>query len=565
MQINPDFAEAHTNLGSTFKALGKPEEAIASYTKALQIKPDLTAAHYNLGIILSDLGKYAEAIASYTKVLQFQPDFAEAHGLIGNALVEVDKYEEAIASFTKALQFKPDYAEVKGKKIFQQARICDWVSLENEGSNQEAFLAAHGTTGTAVTPFSGLSLEDDPERHLKRSKCYAAQFFNLAVLPDFTRPQVKPSRLRIGYFSANFHDHPGMHLMARLFELHDRSEFQVHAYSFGPPSNSPMRARVEKSFDVFHDVRMLSDRQIAHLARDEEIDIAINRNGYTTNSRTGVFSHRAAPIQVSYLGYPGTMGAPFMDYIVADKTLIPEASQKFYSEKVVYLPHSYQVNDNTKRIADKSSSRRDEGLPETGFVFRCFNNTYKITPAEFDIWMRLLSKVDGSVLWLFESNPSAKKNLAQETRTRGIDPDRLVFAKRKPLPEHLARHRLADLFLDCNAHTTASDALWVGVPVLTKIGEGFAARVAGSLLNAIDLPELITTTEEAYENLALELATNPQKLQAIKEKLRANRDTKPLFDSALFTQHLEAAYRMVYDRYYIGEKPDHIVISDGAR
>ena len=338
LQINPDFAEAHTNLGSTFKALGKPEEAIASYTKALQIRPDLTGAHYNLGIILSDLGKYEESIASYTKVLQFQPDFAEAHGLIGNAFVEVDKYEEAIASFTKALQFKPDYAEVKGKKIFQQARICDWVSLEIQGSNQEAFLAAHGTTGTAVTPFSCLSLEDHPERHLKRSECYAAQFFNHAVLPDFTRPQVKPRQIRIGYFSADFHDHATMYLMARAFELHDNAQFSIHAYSYGPDKSDAMRSRLRDAVDVFHDVRQLEDKEVAQLARNESIDIAIDLKDYTKNTRSAIFAYQAAPIQVNYLGYPGTMGAPFMDYIVADKTLIPEASQKFYSEKVVYLP-----------------------------------------------------------------------------------------------------------------------------------------------------------------------------------------------------------------------------------
>jgi predicted O-linked N-acetylglucosamine transferase (SPINDLY family) len=271
---------------------------------------------------------------------------------------------------------------------------------------------------------------------------------------------------------------------------------------------------------------------------------------------------------VNFLGYPGTLGAPFIDYIVADETLIPKDSQKFYSEKVIYLPHSYQVNDNTRRIADWFPSKEEVRLPETGFVFCCFNNNYKISPTEFNIWMRLLREVEGSALWLFKANPLAEKNLLKETQKRGIDPDRLVFAERMPLPEHLARHRLADLFLDTfnyNAHTTASDALWAGLPVLTKMGKGFAARVAGSLLNAIDLPELITTTDEAYENLALDLATNPQKLQAIKEKLLANRATKPLFDTALYTRHLEEAYRKIYDLYYEGAKPEHIFISDGAR
>jgi predicted O-linked N-acetylglucosamine transferase (SPINDLY family) len=297
-----------------------------------------------------------------------------------------------------------------------------------------------------------------------------------------------------------------------------------------------------------------------------EIDIAVDLKGFTKESRTDIFSFRAAPIQVNYLGYPGTMGAGYMDYIIADPTLIPEQSQQFYTEKIVYLPDSYQVNDAKRQIADKVFTRQELGLPTAGFVFCCFNNNYKITPGTFDCWMRILKRVEGSVLWLFDDNPMVSVNLRREAVRRGIDADRLVFAGRKSLPEHLARHRSADLFLDTlpyNAHTTASDALWSGLPVLTLIGESFAGRVAASLLNAVDLPELITSTEEEYEALAIELAVNPGKLDEIRLKLDRTRLAAPLFDIDLYTRHIESAYQEMYNRYHLDLLPDHIYVKSG--
>ena len=349
--------------------------------------------------------------------------------------------------------------------------------------------------------------------------------------------------------------------MAELFEGHDRSRFELIAFSFGPDDNSEMRQRLTAAFDQFIGVRDRSDRDVAMLARELEIDLAIDLKGFTTDSRTGIFAFRAAPIQISYLGYPGTIGAEFIDYLIADRTLIPAADQKCFLEKIVYLPNSYQVNDRKRAIADKTVTRAELGLPADAFVFCCFNNNYKLNPGIFDRWMRILKRVDGSVLWLFEDNASAARNLRKEAAARGVNPERLVFAKLVPLPEHLARHRAADLFLDTlpyNAHTTASDALWTGVPVLTQIGETFAGRVAASLLQAIGMPELITETPQAYEELALELATNPGKLAAIRRKLEHNRLTTPLFDSKLFTKHIEAAYTAIYERYCGGLPPDHI-------
>jgi predicted O-linked N-acetylglucosamine transferase (SPINDLY family) len=352
--------------------------------------------------------------------------------------------------------------------------------------------------------------------------------------------------------------------MAELFETHDRSRFELSVFSFGPPSQEPIRTRFEAACEDFVDVRLKSDRQIALLARDRHIDIAIDLKGFTQDNRVGIFALRAAPLQVSYLGYPGTMATPYIDYLIADRTVIPESSQPNFSEKIVTLPHSYQVNDAKRVIADRTFSREACGLPRAGFVFCCFNNCYKITPATFAIWMRILNQVEGSVLWLLEDNPTASANLRREAVRAGISAERLVFAARMAPPEHLARHRLADLFIDtlpCNAHTTASDALWAGLPVLSCLGSGFAARVAASLLNAIRLPELITSTPGEYQQLAVALASDAQRLAHIRQRLAEHRLTTPLFDTRLFTTHLEAAYSRIYERYQADLPAEHIAVA----
>jgi predicted O-linked N-acetylglucosamine transferase (SPINDLY family) len=371
-------------------------------------------------------------------------------------------------------------------------------------------------------------------------------------------------KIRVGYFSADYYNHVVMHLMAELFERHDRSKFELIAFSFGAESNDDMRRRTAKSFDDFIDVRNKSDKDVALLSRDLEVDIAVDLMGFTANGRPGIFALRAAPIQVNYLGYSGTMGADYIDYIIADSIVIPENSKQYYCEKIVYLPNSYQVNDCKRSISEKAFTRAELGLPPMGFVFCCFNSNYKITAQVLDCWIRILKKVEGSVLWLFESDAKAASNLRQKVLTSGVNPERLIFAKRVPLlGEHLARYRSADLFLDTlpyNAHATASDALWVGLPVLTCLGETFAGRVAASLLSATDLPELVTTTPEAYEVLAIELATHPDRLKAIKQKLAKNRLTAPLFDSELFTKHIQTAYIAMYERYHAGLAPSDIYV-----
>jgi protein O-GlcNAc transferase len=559
IQLQPDYAEAYNNLGTVLHDIGRNEDAIASYSKAVQFQPNFSEAHNNLGNVLKDSHRSEEAVSCYVRAIRIRPDFATAHSNLGSVLSELGRYEEGIASYLEALRYKPDSSATLAKLVHQLARICDWDAMQ---SNVTALLDP-GLSEEGVVPFGLLHIEDNPARHHQRSELYAKQKFPLQELSCIPRPEVKPERLRVGYFSADFHDHATMYLMARLFELHDSDKFEIVAYSYGHGANDSMRSRLRDAVGEFHDVRDLDDRAIAELGRSHRLDIAVDLKGYTQYARLGIFSYRVAPVQISYLGYPGTIGAPFLDYIIADQTVIPREQSVHYSEKIIYLPHSYQVNDDARKISDKAITREDAGLPETGFVFCCFNNNDKIGPNEFDIWMRLLQQVKGSVLWLFKSNKWAEENLQKEARKRGVHSERIIFADRMPNAEHLARHRLADLFLDTfnyNAHTTASDALWSGLPIVTMLGEGFAARVAGSLLTAIDLPELITVSENEYEQLALDLALNPERLAVLKAKLAGNRLTTPLFNTGLFARHIEEAYQQVYQKYFDGEPPDSILI-----
>lgn len=546
-------------LGVANARLRQNDRAIAYLTKALKIKPDYAEAHNNLGLIFKESRRYNEANDRFIKALKFKPDLADALNNQGNTLVALERFDEAIRCFTKSLTINPSDAQTRAARLFLSAHICDWDAIDTDVNA----ITTLGISGPVVTPFSLLSLEDSPSRHQVRSERYATQKYGRLSPQLAAPPCVKPDRLRIGYFSADFRLHAMMHLMAKLFEVHDRTRFTLHAFSIGPNNGDPMTMRLTEAFDEFHDVQALSDEQISVLARERQIDLAIDLNGYTSDARPGIFAYRPAPVQINYLGYPGTTGAKFMDYIIADKIIIPVNEQKHYSEKIIYLPDAYQANDNSREISNKPMTRSEFGLPDEGFVFCCFNNSQKIGRREFDIWMRLLDQISGSVLWLFKPNNWAEANLKKEAEKRGIDGERVVFAEHLPLSEHLARHRLADLFLDTfnyNAHTTASDALWAGLPLVTRIAQGFAARVAGSLLTAIGLPELITDTDEGYESLALQLASDPERLSAIKLKLKKNRDTTPLFDTERFARHIEEAYQLAYQRHFDGKAPDGIDI-----
>jgi predicted O-linked N-acetylglucosamine transferase (SPINDLY family) len=561
IELKPDFPEAYSNRGNAQQELKQFDSAVASYDKAIELKPDYAKAYSNRGIALKELKQFDAALSSYNKAIAINPDFVEAYSNRGIALQELKQFDAAIASYDKAIELKPDYDYLLGRRLYLKMHMCDWQEFESTVSDLSTKIQSNAKASPCFPLLAlPIGLAD-----LRKS----AEIWNIDKNPPMSSlgPIIKRSKqlkIRIGYYSADFHNHATANLMAELFERHDKAKFELIAFSYGPDTKDEMQVRICQAFDQFINVTTMSDKAIAQLSRKLGIDIAIDLKGLTTDTRLGIFSYKAAPIQVSYLGYPGTLGVDYIDYLIADKTLIPTNSQQHYSEKIVYLPNSYQVNDRQKVIAPTQFTKQELGLPQEAFVFCCFNNNYKITPVVFNTWVRILKAVDASVLWLLEDNPSSAKNLQKEAVLRGLDLTRLVFAKRMDLTEHLARHKVADLFLDTlpyNAHTTASDALWAGLPVLTCVGESFASRVAASLLNAIELPELVTETQTEYEALAIELATSPTKLKEIKEKLRRNRFTTPLFDTTLFTSHIEAAYKNMYEQYQADLPANHIYIT----
>jgi len=563
LQIKPDYAEAHSNLGNALRQKGDLIAAIESYKRAIEINRGYAEAHCNLGIALLHNGDPTGAIESFNRAIDINPNYAEAHCNLGNSLQQKGAPKAAIKSYNRALVIQPDYALARSHKLHQQAFICDWAEIEADRN----LIPSLGISTGIVTPFSTLYLEDNPTRHLKRSELFAQTKCKGkdTLLAPIAHPIEQPKSLKIGYFSGDFHSHPVMSLIVKMLALHNRSDFEIHAFSFGPEMHDDMREKLVTNVDAFHDVHGIADQEIAKLARSKSIDIAIDLSGYTTNGRWGILACRPAPIQVSYLGYPGSMGASFIDYVIADSTLIPKENHQFFSEKIVCMPHCYQVSDNSRMPPQVNVNRTTLGLPEAGFVFCCLNTNYKITPREFDIWMRLLNKIEGSVLWLARSNQWSEVNLKKEAQARGLDATRLIFTERCEYSEYLARLTKADLFLDTfnfNAGAIANDALWCGLPIVTKQGQSYAARMASSLLNAVDLPELITTNENDYEKVALDLATSPKKLKSIKAKLKINRENTPLFDTERFTRNIETAYKQMYAKYFAGEKLEHLFIEE---
>ena len=594
IKLQPNIPEAWSNLGIAFNGLNLYQDSLNAYDKALSLRPSFCEAWSNKSRPLCKLRRYAEASNACDEALLLRPDYVEGLSNKGNVLYELERFEEAITFFDEALYLRPSYAEAslnKGHALFQLGRyieaissyeevlllqpdtdwlygclifakmkICDWTGIDDY---IEKIISRVILGHKVIDPLALLSLVDDSLIHKKAAETLIQTRHPLnTALGNIPKYPMK-EKIRIGYFSADFNNHPVAFLIAELLEIHDRNQFEIYAFSL-ICAKDQMRDRIISSVDHFIDVENKSDLEIAQLSRSFSIDIAVDLSGFTQYSRTGIFAYGAAPIQVNYLGYPGTTGSDYFDYIIADRALIPTQSQALYSEKVVYLPNSYQVNDRRRSISSKQFTKHELGLPKNGFIFCCFNNSYKILPSTFDGWMRILHAVEGSVLWLFEDSLSSTENLRLEASRRGIDPNRLIFAQKLPLEDHLARYYLADLFLDTtpyNAHTTASDALWAKLPVLTLIGESFASRVAASLLNAIGIPELIAHTQIEYEEMAILLAKNPEKLLAIKKKLIANRLDKPLFDTSLFSKAIETAFIEMYKRYQADLLPDHLFIT----
>ncbi|MDB5617898.1 tetratricopeptide repeat protein [Tardiphaga sp.] len=593
LRIDARSDATHYNYGLVLKALGRPDEALRRFSESLALNPANAESWNNRGIVHNDLRDYAAALSDFDKAMALNPRYAAACFNRSRSLAELKRYDEALGACDLALQWQPDLAEasfgrgfifqqmrrpgeaaeayaramrinpdlplLKGNLLHQKMLTCDWAGTNELISGIDADLASGKLS---VEPFAWQGIATTDASLLRCASLYAAARYPAPRLAPSFAPAQRGGKIRIGYLSGEFREQATSLLMAGVLEQHDRQRFEIFAFDNGFDDGSTTRRRIEAAVDGVVDIAGLSDPGAVAAIRDQRIDILVNLNGYFGEHRSGVFARRAAPLQVNYLGFPGTLGASYMDYIVADATVLPEAQRRFFAEKVVTLPNCYQANDDKKQIADRIFTREECGLPAEGFVFCCFNNAYKITPAMFDVWMRILTQVDGSVLWLLED--SAAENLRREAAARGIDPARLVFATRTRPAEHLARHRVADLFLDTlpyNAHTTASDALWAGLPLLTCRGDTFAGRVAASLLQSIDVPELIAPTLQQFERQAIDLATHPQRLSAIRQKLSAHRRATPAFNTAMFTGHLEAAYLAMMTRHRAGLAPDHLMVA----
>jgi predicted O-linked N-acetylglucosamine transferase (SPINDLY family) len=591
----PDYVEAYVNRGHVLQEMSRFEEALTSYDKAIELAPVYPAAFVGRGRALQKLNRnqealenleragelqadyaniyahqaaalcglhqYEEAAQLFGRALSLQPDNAELNYLLGFVLVLLKRVEEGLARYDRALALEPDYKFLIGLRQHSAMQICRWTELESSLPQVVQGLKA----GRKVAPpLSALGLVDSPSLHRAAAEIFAQQECPADGSLGALAPHPRSDKIRVGYFSADFRVHPVSLLIAGLIEGHDRTRFEIYAFAFGADVPDHIRIRLRGAFDHFIDVDQQSNEEVALLARKMRIDIAVDLMGFTHNCRPTIFALRAAPVQINFLGYAGTLGTDYMDYLVADHVLIPPGSQQHYCEKIIYLPDSYQPNDSEREISERIFTREELGLPPEGFVFCCFNRAFKLLPATFDTWMNILRRVSGSVLWLSEDSASVVANLQREAEARGVDGGRLVFAKMMTgLEHHLSRHRSAGLFLDTlpfNAHTTASDALWTGVPVVTCMGEAMPGRVAASLLHAVGLPELITSTLAEYEELAVRLATHPVELEEIREKLARHRLNAPLFDTARYTRNLEAAYEQAYERSQAGLAPEHIIV-----
>ncbi|MFN8701431.1 MAG: tetratricopeptide repeat protein [Rhodospirillales bacterium] len=556
--LAPKAAYAYNEMGVILAGLERHEEALGHYERALACDPRHLHATHNRGVALRMLGRADEALAAYKQALALKPDFAEAVASLAILQQLLKRPVDAAASYERLLALAPDYDFALGSMLSERLLACDWRDYDE--------LCARIADATragkrADKPFTLMAFSDDPALHLQSARIFAASRYTRAAAaasPLAARAPSPGKRLKIAYISADFRDHAVAYLIANLFEAHDRSRFEIHGISVGPDSDGAMRKRLVATFDDFADMRTKNDIEIAAFMRGRDYDIVVDLMGYTADARTGVLARRVAPVQVNYLGYPGTMGADFIDYILVDPTVAPPGSDAHFAEKIVRLPHSYQANDTKRIVAPQAPTRAQAGLPESAFVFCCFNNAWKISPGIFALWMRLLRRIEGSVLWLLATNDAAVANLRAAASGHGIDPARLVFAPHAKHAEHLARHVLADLFIDTfpyNAHTTASDALWMGIPLLTYAGRSFPARVAASLLRSVGMPEMLMPSLDAYEAEAVSLAATPARLAALRAKLAQNRDRAPLFDIDLFRRGIESAYETMQARAASGQAP----------
>jgi protein O-GlcNAc transferase len=559
LAAQPGFIDALMARGVTRMTLNRYEDALEDFDAIIAAEPQNAGAWNNRGCILQAVNRNEDALACFEKASALKPDFVEALISGGSVLAALKRFEEAAGNYAKALSINPDLPYVFGNLVLYRLQCCEWRHLDND----RAQIAADIKAVKPLQPFINVTLSRSMVDQLQCARNAIAYQWPRQSRALWRGEHYGHDKIRVAYISADFRDHAVARLVAGLFEHHDKSRFETIGVSLVPDDASAMRTRLRGAFDHFIDADRQSDEQVATTLRNMEVDIAVDLMGFTSGCRPGILGFRPSPVQANFLGYPGTMGASYVDYIVADAIVIPDGDRAFYAEKVVTLPDAYQCNDPRRTIADATPSRAELGLPEAAFVYCCFNNSNKLTPELFALWMRLLDQVDGSVLWLLEDNHAATRNLRREADARGIAPDRLVFARRVKPSEHLARHRAADLFLDTlpyGAHTTGSDALWTGLPVLTCRGSTFAGRVGASLLYATGLPELVTDSLDDYEALALKLARDRDASQMLKERLARNRDSCALFDTARFTRHFEAALTAMRERQRNGQAPAHFAV-----
>lgn len=562
LAIKPAQQAIRQNLAQAWMARGVAQQnaqqfsaARDSYAKALTLNPSFVEVINNIGVILLTVGQLKEALDYFQRAAVLNPNFAEAAVNVATALKGLQRYGEAIPAFRHALALKPDSPFLKGAYVHAKQQACDWQNLEEDFRD---LLRDVDAGKMAASPLVLMATPATPAQILKGTITYAAARHPQSSQPLWRGERYTHDKIRVGYFSPDFYDHATSRLFAGVLEAHDRTRFDLRGFTWGPSPPSPLRDRVDAAFKGLTDINGLSDRKAAELARQYELDIVVDISGFTEISRPGIFSHRPAPAQVSYLALPGSMGTPYHDYMIADRTVVPAEHHAFYREKIVTLPDTYQCNDDQHVASTRVFTRDELGLPQSGFVFASFNNSFKITPQAFDIWMNLLREVPNSVLWLLNVGDAAKANLKREAEVRGVEADRLVFAPRASAADHLARHVHADLFLDTliyNGHTTTSDALRMGGVVVACEGSAFAGRVSASLLTVLGVPELVASNPDGYARLALALARDPAQLSTFKAKIAANRHALPLFDTRRFTRHLEAAFLEIYGRSQRGEPP----------
>lgn len=569
LAADPGLVPAHGGLARLLLDRGEPEAAAGHLRDAVRLAPEDADLHNRLGTALKRSRRFDQAAACFRRAVELAPGHAAAHYNLGNCLKALDHPEAAEASHRRSYELDPKYAAAS--LLNRALKTCSWARLDGLKGRLDELLDASAVSGAWLfeDPLTNVTRCDDPARNLAVARLWSADLARKAAFDGGTfdhRPRAKAAgKITLGYLSGDFRNHAISHLTRGLYGLHDRADFEVLALSYGPDDGSPYRAGITRDCDRFIDLAGLTDRAAAQRILDERVDILIDLTGHTTEARLGICARRPAPVQVTYLGFPGTSGADFFDYLVADRIVIPEGHAAHYSERIVTLPHAYQVNDNRQEVAAWDVRRRDQGLPDDGFVFCSFNRCVKLDPIMFGAWMAILARVPRSVLWLWRDAATTEENLRREAEARGIDGARLVFADKQPKDRHLARFALADLALDTrlyNGHTTTSDALWAGVPVVTLLGRHFASRVSASLLTAVGLGELVSESLEAYVDLAARLALDRDELAAVKKRLGRGRLRAPLFDTARFVANLEAAYRVMWLRHARGEAPRPIALSD---